>query len=232
VLEQTDCTVEQTTRVDSLTQTTEGWRLTDTDGNDHDLFDEVVLTPPAPQTAELLASTTLADKAPTDQLTAATEAIRSVPFRTIRTLVLQYPFEIDRPYYALVNTDRDHPIGWLARESCKPGHVPDDQSLLVVQMAPDWSTANYDVPLDPASQEVATMVAELLDDDRLTEPGWVDDQGWRYALPNEGLDSEIVDPLRAQQGLFVAGDWLSGNGRAHEAFWSGVDTAEEILATR
>jgi hypothetical protein len=230
LLDQTDATVQKTTRVDALAKQDDHWRLTDTDGDDHGPFDSVVLTPPAPQTADLLASTTLAaNPEGTDTLAAATEAVRNVPFRTIRTIVLQYPFEVDRPYYALVNTDREHPIGWLSRESCKQGHVPDGESLLIVQMAPNWSTANYDVPLETAADEVASMVARLLDDDRLESPGWVDDQGWRYALPNEGVDTEAVTPLH-QEGLYLTGDWLSGDGRAHEAFWNGVDVAETVLA--
>lgn len=232
LIEQTEATVHKSTRIEALAKQDAGWRLTDTEGDDHGPFDSVVLTPPAPQTAALLESTTLPENTDgTDRLAAATEAVRNVPFRTIRTIVLQYPFEIDRPYYALVNTDREHPIGWLARESCKRGHVPDGESLLIVQMAPNWSTANYDVPLKTAADEVAALVAQLLDDDRLESPGWVDDQGWRYALPNEGVDATTLEPLREQR-LFFAGDWLSGDGRAHEAFWTGVDVAETVVATR
>ena len=228
VLGETDAELHKTTRVDGLTRTSAGWTLSDTDGGDHGPFESVVLTPPAPQTADLLASTTVEDAA-SDAAAAierATEAVGEVPFRTIRTLVLQYPFEIDRPFYALVNTDRDHPIGWLARESCKTGHVPDGESLLVAQMAPDWSAAHYDDPLESAADEAAGMVADLLDDDRLADPGWVDDQGWRYALPDAGFDGEI-EALR-EQSLYLAGDWLGGEGRAHQAFWNGVGTAEVI----
>jgi len=228
LLERTDGTVRQETRVDGLYKDDEMWTLSDTDGVDHGPFESVVLTPPAPQTAELLASTTLQNADSADRLKKATEAVRAVPYRTIRTVILQYPFEIDRPYYALVNTDREHPIGWLARESCKQGHVPDGQSLLIVQMAPDWSSAHYDDPLDSAAEAVAEMVAQLLDDDRLSEPKWVDDQGWRYAQPNAAVDTDAVDAL-ADDGLFVAGDWLSGEGRAHHAFWSGVDGAATIV---
>lgn len=232
VLDRTDATVHRTTRVDGLTRTADGWTLSDTDGTDHGPFEAVVLTPPAPQTADLLASTSVDDAVASETAAAtldrSTEAVREVPFRTIRTVVLQYPFEIDRPYYALVNTDREHPVGWLARESCKDGHIPDGESLLVAQMAPDWSTAHYDDSLDSAADEVAGMVAELLDDDRLAEPGWVDDQGWRYALPDAGLDDGIAADLR-EQSLFLAGDWLVGEGRAHRAFWNGVDAAERIV---
>ena len=230
ILDRTDATLIKTTRVESLSQTEDGWQLTDTDGEIHGQFDAVALTPPAPQTAELLAETTLAGSVEDpgdDRLTAATEAVRAVPYRTIRTFVLNYPFELDRPYYALVNTDREHPVGWLSRESCKPGHVPDGESLLIVQMAPDWSAENYDEPLDSAADAAAELVARLLDDDRLQDPDWIDDQGWRYALPDAGVDREALAPLH-EQNLFVAGDWLSGEGRAHQAFWSGVDLAATI----
>ena len=223
----TDAEIRKETRVDALREDPAGWTISDTDGTTHGPFDAVVLTPPAPQTADLLRATELIDGE--DDLAAATDAVDQVPYRTIRSLLLHYPFEIDRPYYAVVNDDREHDIGWLARESCKPGHVPAGEELLVVQMAPDWSTANYDTALDDAASEVAETAAQLLGDDRLTEPDWVDDQGWRYALPDAGVDSEAVAPLEAH-GLYVAGDWVVGEGRAHEALWCGVDVGERLAA--
>ena len=228
LFDRTDADIRKETRVDTLEEGQSGWTISDTDGATHGPFDAVVLTPPAPQTADLLQATELLDG--DDDLAAATDAVDQVPYRTIRSLMLHYPFEIDPPYYALVNDDRDHDIGWLARESCKPGHIPDGEELLVVQMAPDWSTANYDMPLDDAASEAAVKAAQLLDDDRLTEPDWVDDQGWRYALPDAGVDSDAVEPLEAH-GLYLAGDWVVGEGRAHEALWCGVDVGERLAAT-
>ena len=228
LFDRTNADIRKETRVDTLEEGQSGWTISDTDGATHGPFDAVVLTPPAPQTADLLQATELLDG--DDDLAAATDAVDQVPYRTIRSLMLHYPFEIDPPYYALVNDDRDHDIGWLARESCKPGHIPDGEELLVVQMAPDWSTANYDMPLDDAASEAAVKAAQLLDDDRLTEPDWVDDQGWRYALPDAGVDSDAVEPLEAH-GLYLAGDWVVGEGRAHEALWCGVDVGERLAAT-
>ena len=187
-----------------------------------------MLTPPAPQTAALLEATRLPGGS--DALTTATAAVDAVDYRTIRSVLLHYPFELARPYYALVNTDREHAIGWLARESCKPGHVPAGEELLVVQMAPDWSSARYDDPLEAVAPDVAEMAATLLDDDRLTEPDWIDDQGWRYALPEAAVDADAVAPL-GTDGLHVAGDWVVGEGRAHEAFWNGVDLGERLTDT-
>ena len=228
LFDRTNADIRKETRVDTLEEGQSGWTISDTDGATHGPFDAVVLTPPAPQTADLLQATELLDG--DDDLAAATDAVDQVPYRTIRSLMLHYPFEIDPAYYALVNNDRDHDIGWLARESCKPGHIPDGEELLVVQMAPDWSTANYDMPLDDAASEAAMKAAQLLDDDRLTEPDWVDDQGWRYALPDAGVDSDAVEPLETH-GLYLAGDWVVGEGRAHEALWCGVDVGERLAAT-
>ena len=228
LFDRTNADIRKETRVDTLEEGQSGWTISDTDGATHGPFDAVVLTPPAPQTADLLQATELLDG--DDDLAAATDAVDQVPYRTIRSLMLHYPFEIDPPYYALVNDDRNHDIGWLARESCKPGHIPAGEELLVVQMAPDWSTANDEMPLDDAASEAAVKAAQLLDDDRLTEPDWVDDQGWRYALPDAGVDSDAVEPLETH-GLYLAGDWVVGEGRAHEALWCGVDVGERLAAT-
>lgn len=225
LLAATDATVEKTTRVADLAETDGVWTLTDSDGGEYGPFDAVLLTPPAPQTADLLAatdSTTLGDRVGDVEA-----AVRDVPYRTIRSVLLHYPFELDRPYYALVDTSGEHDVGWVSREECKPGHVPDGESLLVVQPSPEWSTAHYDDPLDEVAPAVAEKVATLLDDDRLRDPDWVDDQGWRYALPDAAVDEEPVSAAAAA-GLHVAGDWVAGEARVHAALWNGIETGERI----
>src|SRR6056297_428789 len=138
----TDATVHRNTRVTSLRRDGDGWHVTDADDERWGPFDVLVLNPPAPQTADLLASATWNVPLRDDLVT----ALGGVDYRTIWTAVLHYPFEIDRPYYALINPGKDHEIGWIAREECKPGHVPDGESLLVVQAGHDWSAERYDDP--------------------------------------------------------------------------------------
>ena len=113
----TDATVHRRTRVESIAREggddTDGqWHLTDADGEARGPFDVLLLNPPAPQTVDLLATADW-DAAVRADLEAAA---REVEYRTIWTAVLHYPFELDRPYYALVNTDKDHEVGWIARE--------------------------------------------------------------------------------------------------------------------
>jgi len=231
LLARTDAEVRKSTRVESLRRADGAWTATDTDGRDHGPFDALLLTPPAPQAADLLAAT----EWPGDEAGALADlrgAAEAVEFRTIRTVVLHYEFELDVPWYAVVNTDKEHEVGWLSREECKRGHVPEGETLLIAQMSPEWSTARYDDPAAEAADDAAALVAELVGDDRLTGPDWVDDQGWRYALPEDGIDPEADAVERARAaGLFVAGDWVAGRGRVHEALWDGVDAGEAIDAS-
>jgi predicted NAD/FAD-dependent oxidoreductase len=93
-------------------------------------------------------------------------------------------------------------------------------------MSPAWSTAHYDDPLDESVDVVAEKVATLLDDPALSTPDWYDDQGWRYALPDEGV-SDVVHEAE-DDGLFFAGDWVAGAARVHAALWNGIEQGERI----
>ena len=221
----TDATVHRNTRIETIRRDGEDWRLEDTAGGHWGPFDALVVNPPAPQTATLLAG---ADwDAPIRHH--LVDAVDDVPFRTIWTAVLGYEFELDVPYYALVNVDKSHEIGWIAREECKTGHVPDGQSVLIVQANHEWSVDRYDD--DPAAtvSTLATLTADVLDDDRLADPEWTDHQRWRYALPEDGVARGPIDTAAREHDLYAVGDWVEGEGRLHAALRSGLDTGERIV---
>jgi predicted NAD/FAD-dependent oxidoreductase len=219
----TDATVHRETRVETIARDGERWRAVDADGDEWGPFDALVLNPPAPQTADLLAD---ADW-DADLRGTLTDAVADVGYRSNYTAVLHYPFELDRPYYALVNTDKEHDVGWVSREECKDGHVPDGETLLVVQANHEWAVDHYDD--DPAENvaALADATAEVVGDDRLREPDWTDHQGWRYALPEEGVARGPVDAA-ADLDLYCVGDWVAGEARLHAALRCGLDTGERL----
>jgi hypothetical protein len=221
----TDATVHNGVRVETLHRIEDGWRVVDEDGTDHGEYDAVLLTPPAPQTADLLGQA----KWDHDDCRGFREAIASVPYRTVVAGVFHYPFELDRPWYGVVNTDKDHDIGWVAREECKAGHVPDGESLLLVQMNEPWSIANYDERPDRMLAAMADRTAHLLDDDRLTDPDWTDYQHWRYAQPEAQVDRDVLTDA-ATHDLYFAGDWVASEPRLHAAVRNGLETGEAIAA--
>jgi predicted NAD/FAD-dependent oxidoreductase len=224
LLGRTEATVHRNTRVGTIHREDEQWRCTDTDGREWGPFDVLFLNPPAPQTAQLLRDAAW-DEPFRDDLV---EAVEAVPYRSVWTAVLHYPFELDRPYYAAINTDKAHDIGWIAREECKPGHVPDGESLLVVQAGQDWSERHYE--RDP-EENLATLIdrtAELLVDDRLREPDWTDHQGWRYAIPDGAVRRGPLETAAADHQLYCVGDWIPGEGRLHAALANGLETGEQL----
>ena len=218
----TDATVRRGTRIVDVRHDG-GWRLTDADDRTHGPFDALLLNPPAPQTANLLTDTGVQAA---DRLG---EAAHAVDYRTVWTAVLGYGFEIDAPYYALVNADKEHEVGWISREERKPGHVPEGETVLIVQASPAWSTARYDDPPDENVADLARHAADIVGDPRLTNPDWTDHQGWRYALPEAGVRADAVRAA-AQHGLHVTGDWVAGEARLHAAIRNGLETGETVAA--
>ena len=223
----TDATIHRRTRVEALARDSDGdgtWRLTDADGGEWGPFDALVLNPPAPQTADLLRTADWDG----DHRDALLDAVAAVDYRTIWSAVLHYDFAVDRPYYALVNTDGDHEISWLSREECKRGHVPDGESLLIVQSSHEWAVERYDAAPADNVAALAELTAEVVDDSRLADPTWTDHQGWRYALVEEGATR---GPLQraSEAGLYCVGDWVAGEARLHAALRNGLETGERLV---
>ncbi|GKZ16127.1 FAD-dependent oxidoreductase [Haladaptatus sp. T7] len=220
--EASGATVRTDTRIAGLRRH-DAWYVEDDDGDEYGPWDALVLTPPAPITASLLDLAAWDDEARRE----LREHVGHVPYRPILSVALHYSFDIERPYYALVNADKEHEVGWVARESCKPGHVPDGESLLVVQMAPDWSATHYDDDDFEVATAVADRAADLLSEHSLAAPDWYDVIRWRDALPDDGADRNVLRQGAAAD-LFFAGDWVAGEGRVHRALASGLETGDEI----
>jgi len=223
LFDETEAAVHNGVRVETLDRTADGWRVLDAEGTDRGQFDALLLTPPAPQTADLLGEAAWDH----DDCRDLRQTVASVPYRTVVSGMFHYPFELDVPWYAVVNTDKAHDIGWLAREECKRGHVPDGESLLLVQMNEGWSVANSDAHPDRMLEEMAARTADLLDDERLTDPDWTDHQHWRYAQPEETVDRDALAPA-ADHDLYFAGDWVADEPRLHAAVRNGLETGERL----
>ncbi len=226
LLDGTRATVHRNTRVDGIERTDSAWLLTDTDGVEWGPFDVVLCNPPAPQTAALLRDAAWDDPA----REAVVEAAESVEYSAVWTAVLGYEFELDRPYYALVNPGKNRELTWISREESKPGRVPEGQSVLLAQAGHDWSVEHYD---DPPAENISTLAsktANIVGDERLADPAWTDHQGWRYALVENAAPE---GPLRTaeESGLYLLGDWVPGEARLHAALRNGLETGERVALT-
>jgi predicted NAD/FAD-dependent oxidoreductase len=204
------------------------WSVVDVNGQTVGLADIVLLTPPAPQTAEILAAS---DLDPGAKAVLLAELARA-SYRRCISLALAYDRAIARPFYALVNSDRAHAVSWLALEHAKaPDRCPPGHSLLIAQMAAHWSLDRWETPAADLQRLVVEQVGALLGEEAHA-PLWIDMQRWRYALPGSGADIDALDA--SGSGLFFAGDYTSGQGRLHlaiESGWRAASAIERALPT-
>ncbi|WP_169051801.1 NAD(P)/FAD-dependent oxidoreductase [Halorhabdus amylolytica] len=221
VLEAAGADVEEGATVTGLACDDGEWVVST--GRDSRRFDAIVLATPAAATAVLLEAANW--DAPVRRRLADVAA--DVPHQPVDVVALHYPFELDVSYYGLVSVERASDVVWLGRQECKPGHVPDGESLLTVQLGTLWSAANAGARPQETALEVAHRVAPLVGDDRLREPDWWDHHRWGRGLPSGGPEASLCDRT-LEYDLAVAGDWVAGVGQAHAALDSGLAAGRKL----
>jgi predicted NAD/FAD-dependent oxidoreductase len=217
--------IQLATPITLLQQTDQGWQLFTEHGPHPDYFTNVLITIPASQALELLR---VSQPSSAIQPTIY-EYLSTARYNPLISVALGYhPRPQVRPYYALVNTDKAHPISWLAWEHEKaPERVPADTGLLIAQMAPQYSQNHWQTPDSDIAQDVAELVADLIDES-LPAPMFTDITRWRYALPSAKADASTLNKLTLPTGLAFCGDAFVG-GRIYLALEHGMTVAKQLI---
>jgi renalase len=222
LVERGNITVRTQTRLDRIHMIdAHRYRLYDIDGHDLGDYSNVLFTVPAPQAADIIAGSIL----PMPQKSQIESTLRAALYRRCITVVLGFDRPLQpRPYGALLNSDRQHPVVWIGLEHSKAGHVPEGYSVLVAQMSSQYSMEKWDYPIEEIIAHVAGMTSEIMGED-VTAPDWTDIQKWRYSQPDV-----LAHPNRLNHqipGLWFAGDYLRG-GRIHLAAECGYEIAQQM----
>ncbi len=220
-----DLDIRLQTCVDYLKPGLTGWKLFDKQGKNYGEFDYVLITIPANEAAELVDKSEIEHRRK-EEIRALLEKSRYNP---IISVMLGYrPMPHERPYYALVNTDKAHAVSWLAWEHEKaPERAPEGAGMLIAQMAPHYSHAYWLKSDAEIIGDVAHRVTSLLNEP-LDEPFFTDVFRWKYALPAEMADAEQLNTLARPLGLAFCGDAFVG-GRVHLALEHGVNVARQLI---
>jgi len=213
------------TRIDYLQSGKTGWKLFAHRGEDIGEFDRVLITLPAREAAELIKNSQIQDRRQ-EEMCALLEKARYNPL--ISVMLGYQPRPRERPYYALVNTDKAHAISWLAWEHEKAlERVPEGAGMLIAQMAPQYSHDNWHIPDAEIASDVAHRITTLLDEP-LNDPFFSDIYRWKYALPTEKANAEQLNSLTLPIGLAFCGDSFVG-GRVHLVLEHGVEVARQLI---
>jgi len=193
--------------------------LSDESGAQVGGYDRVILTAPAPQCAELLQNSNAAI-----EHRKAIELLEAAHFRNCLSLMLWFEANIETPWYALLATDRAHPLLWAARGNLGDPSAPG--TYLVAQFGAAWSHEHYDDADDTIVAAAGSWLARLLGPG-FRAPSWSQVKRWRFAQPESMLDFEAVNASASR--IVVCGDALAG-GKAHHAYDSGLRAAQRLMA--
>jgi predicted NAD/FAD-dependent oxidoreductase len=201
--------VQTRSRVVSVHRGTSGWTIATEDHATVGPFDILVVTLPAPQSADLLGIHPFREIAAAFQMTPCW------------AVMVAFESRIEIPWDgAFVHGS---PLSWVARDSSKPGRSS-KFDCWVLHASPDWSAAHVDAAQDDAARdllgEFSLAVAQ-----RLPPHSHLVAHRWRYSHGSDLADRPVLhDP---EVGLAMCGDWLS-SGRVEGAFLAGIQAAEII----
>lgn len=212
------------TMIRRLQMKEDGWSIFDQAGQPVGDFVRVLVTLPAPQAIALIEASQLSGDLDEKICT----ILRTAEYNPLISVALGYQaVPRSRPYYALVNTDKTHPISWLAWEHEKaPERVPPGAGMLIAQMAPQYSREHWQKPDDELIREEVHLVSSFLNE-TLTSPVFTDVYRWPYALPAQKADADALNALTLPHGLAFCGDTFVG-GRVHLAIEHGVKVAKQL----
>jgi predicted NAD/FAD-dependent oxidoreductase len=200
-------------RVKRIDRSGSNWRLVLESGHAYDGFAGVVVSAPAPQSAELLR-----DAAP--QLAAACRAVVMQPCWSVMAAFAE---PIGAEFDGAFINGRD--LAWAARNSGKPGR-PTEPECWVLHAGPDWSRRNLERERSEVARELLTSLFEL-GGRPYQEALHLDAHRWRFARSARPATAGcLFDP---DARVAVCGDWLNGD-RVEGAFTSGLRAAEAFIS--
>lgn len=208
----TDLDTFYQTRIGALERVGKQWALTTDQGADLGLFDAVVISAPAPQTAALLEdlAPNLADRA------------AGVEMSPCWAVMAVFPGPLDLGFDgAFVHNS---PLSWVACNGSKPGRPGGEAWIL--HASPEWSRDHLELDRREAAQRLLDAFAATAGGLEAA-PVHLDAHRWRFALPSEPLAEPCL--FDADLRLAACGDWCGGP-RVEGAFLSGTAAADRLLA--
>ncbi|MFZ4754708.1 MAG: NAD(P)/FAD-dependent oxidoreductase [Miltoncostaeaceae bacterium] len=203
------------TRVSALRESGEGIEIAQDQGNTISMVDAVVITAPAPQAVELLA--TLPDAV------ARVDALRAVEYDP--AVMVLAGLSIDEPGWLAARPD-SAPIAYVINEAVK-GRAPIDGVIpVVIRLRPDDSARLFDAPDDTVLGEVLPALAGVMGHAAPTV--WTQVKRWRYATARTRIDQEVVNPAGSR--VIIAGDAVAAGPGIEDVARTGQWAARRLLS--
>ena len=155
----------------------------------------------------------------------AAPLLREAQYSRCLTVMLEFePNLADWPYYALIASDRSHPLLWLARENCK-GYLEAGTGL-VAQLGPAISEEMWSHSEEKIVDATLCWVAEVCGQSN-AHPTWSRIHRWPHAQPLHTISFDAAN--QGSSNIVICGDAVA-RARVPDAYASGLKAARKLLA--
>ena len=211
-----DLDVRFTQRITSISHADGAWLIRDTEDAPCGRFDRLVLGVPADQATPLLAEVE-------PELSAR---IGNLPMQPSWAVMLSTDEILDLPFDSAELTGHAS-LGWLARNSAKPGRPASPPECWVLAANQAWSIEHLEREPDFVAGALVDAFRTVCRDHGVHLGDTLQAHGhrWRYAFPGEFAGTPCL--LNDGGTLACVGDWLLGN-RIEHALESGLAAADAI----
>jgi predicted NAD/FAD-dependent oxidoreductase len=168
------------------------------------------MTPPPPQSAELLTGAS-------PEATAFLQSLPMAPCLAIAARYRQTEF-----FWRGIQAPTDPTVSWIGNDTSKRPDLHPDATVVVVHASPDFSAANYDADKNVIAPRLLEHAGHLAKADLSAPQSWFL-QRWRYALGPQA-DGEPARLIAGTPPLVLAGDAIAG-GKIEGAWLSGKAAA-------
>ncbi len=208
-----DLNVQTQTQIGKIESVEEGIRLTDEAGRMLGTFERVIVSAPAPQTADLLVD-----------FPKLAQPISKIQMQPCWAVMASFERPVTSDWVgAFIH---DSVLTWVARNSTKPNRSTNAEHI-VLHAAHHWTAENWEQQADEVAME---LLARFWHDSGIPpqSPLHLQAHRWKYALPVDPPSERYF--FDAESGIAACGDW-AGGPRVEGAFLSGMAAAGRILGT-
>ncbi len=203
------------TRVAALREGTQGIEIAQDQGNTIGIVDAVIITAPAPQAVELLATLPGA--------TARADALRAVEYDP--AVMVLAGLSIDEPGWLAARPDSG-PIAYVINEAVK-GRAPTGGVIpVVIRLRPDDSARLFDATDDTVLGEVLPALTDVMG--HPTSATWAQVKRWRYATTRGRVGQDGMNPGGSR--VIIAGDAVAAGPSVEDVARTGQWAARRLLS--
>lgn len=205
--------VQTSARVDRIEQVETGIRLTGESDAALGVYDRLIVSAPAAQTAKLLTDFPL-----------LAEPISNIQMQPCWALMVSLEQPVTQDWVgAFIH---DSILTWVARNSTKPQR-PCEAEHLVIHAGHPWTALNWERDADDVASEMLAAFWKAIGSPPQA-PTQFQVHRWGFAIPVYPPKSRCF--FDADSGIAACGDW-AGGPRVEGAFLSGMAAAGRILGT-